>query len=70
MASDYLALLDFLKLARVDLVGWSDGAIIGLDIAMNHPERLGRLFAPGRPTYPYGAARASFDDPYFAQTIR
>lgn len=45
MASDYLALLDYLKIDKVSLVGWSDGGIIGLDIAMNHPERLTRLFA-------------------------
>lgn len=45
MASDYLALLDFLKIDKVDLVGWSDGGIIGLDIAMTHPERLDHLFA-------------------------
>ncbi|MEZ5670220.1 MAG: alpha/beta fold hydrolase [Alphaproteobacteria bacterium] len=45
MASDYVALLDYLGIDRVDLVGWSDGGIIGIDIAMSHPERLGRLFA-------------------------
>ena len=45
MSSDYLALLDFLKIDKVDLVGWSDGGIIGLDIAMTHPERLDHLFA-------------------------
>jgi pimeloyl-ACP methyl ester carboxylesterase len=45
MAADYLALLDVLKIDKVDLVGWSDGGIIGLDIAMSHPERLDRLFA-------------------------
>lgn len=45
MASDYLALLDYLKLDKVDLVGWSDGGIIGLDIAMTHPDRLKHLFA-------------------------
>jgi pimeloyl-ACP methyl ester carboxylesterase len=45
MAEDYVALLDYLKLDKVDLVGWSDGGIIGLDIAMKHPERLDRLFA-------------------------
>ncbi|MGV8985522.1 MAG: alpha/beta fold hydrolase [Cypionkella sp.] len=45
MASDYLALLDYLKVEQVDLVGWSDGGIIGLDIAMHHPERLKHLFA-------------------------
>jgi pimeloyl-ACP methyl ester carboxylesterase len=45
MSSDYLALLDSLGIAKVDLVGWSDGGIIGLDIAMTHPERLDHLFA-------------------------
>lgn len=45
MASDYLALLDFLKIEKTALIGWSDGGIIGLDIAMSHPERLTRLFA-------------------------
>lgn len=45
MAADYLALLDYLKIDKVDLVGWSDGGIIGLDIAMKHPERLDHLFA-------------------------
>lgn len=45
MASDYLALLDYLKIDKVDLVGWSDGGIIGLDIAMTHPERLDHLYA-------------------------
>ena len=45
MASDVLALMDFLKIDKAALVGWSDGAIIGLDIAIHHPERLTKLFA-------------------------
>ncbi len=45
MSSDYLALLDYLKVDKVDLIGWSDGGIIGIDIALNHPERLKHLFA-------------------------
>jgi pimeloyl-ACP methyl ester carboxylesterase len=45
MSSDYLALLDYLKIDRTAIVGWSDGGIIGLDIAIHHPERLTRLFA-------------------------
>ncbi len=45
LASDYIALLDYLKIATVDLVGWSDGGIVGIDIAMRHPERLNKLFA-------------------------
>jgi pimeloyl-ACP methyl ester carboxylesterase len=45
MAADYVALLDYLGIERTALVGWSDGGIIGLDIAMTHPERLTKLFA-------------------------
>jgi pimeloyl-ACP methyl ester carboxylesterase len=45
MASDVVGLLDYLHIRKVALVGWSDGAIIGLDIAMHHPERLSKLFA-------------------------
>ena len=45
LASDYVALLDHLRIGKVDLVGWSDGGIIGLAIAMRHPARLNRLFA-------------------------
>ena len=40
MASDVLALMDTLHIGKAALVGWSDGAIIGLDIAIHHPERL------------------------------
>jgi pimeloyl-ACP methyl ester carboxylesterase len=45
MASDVLALLDYLHIDKAAIVGWSDGAIIGLDIAIHHPERLTKLFA-------------------------
>jgi pimeloyl-ACP methyl ester carboxylesterase len=45
MAADVLALMDTLHVGKAALVGWSDGAIIGLDIAIHHPERLSRLFA-------------------------
>ncbi len=45
MAADVLALMDTLHIGKAALVGWSDGAIIGLDIAIHQPERLTRLFA-------------------------
>jgi pimeloyl-ACP methyl ester carboxylesterase len=45
MASDVIGLMDYLKIDKAALVGWSDGAIIGLDIAIHHPERLSKLFA-------------------------
>jgi pimeloyl-ACP methyl ester carboxylesterase len=45
MASDVIGLMDYLHLRKAAIVGWSDGAIIGLDLAIHHPERLTRLFA-------------------------
>ena len=45
LADDYLALLDHLKIDRVHLVGWSDGANIGYQIALTAPERLASHFA-------------------------
>jgi pimeloyl-ACP methyl ester carboxylesterase len=45
MADDVVALLDHLNLPRADILGWSDGAIIGLDLAIRHPARIGKVFA-------------------------
>ncbi|ANL26038.1 alpha/beta hydrolase family protein [Rhizobium phaseoli] len=45
MTSDYVALPDYLKIDKVTLVGWSDGGIIGIDMAMKHPEKLTRVIA-------------------------
>jgi pimeloyl-ACP methyl ester carboxylesterase len=56
MASDVLAVMDVLKLEKAAIVGWSDGAIIGLDIALHHPERLTRLFAFAANSDPEGVA--------------
>ncbi|MEW5958706.1 MAG: alpha/beta hydrolase [Chloroflexota bacterium] len=47
MASDVLTLMDYLGLEKANLVGWSDGGIIGLDLAINHPERLNKVVAYG-----------------------
>jgi pimeloyl-ACP methyl ester carboxylesterase len=47
MADDMLKLLDQLNIRQTDLVGWSDGGIIGLELAMHHPERIRRLITIG-----------------------
>ncbi len=47
MAADVVALMDHLKIEKASILGWSDGGIIGIDIAINHPERLNKLFAFG-----------------------
>ena len=46
-AEDVAALMDMLKLASAAIVGWSDGAITGLQLAMTRPERVTKLFAFG-----------------------
>jgi pimeloyl-ACP methyl ester carboxylesterase len=47
MTEDVIGLMDRLHIARADVVGWSDGGIVGLDLAMRHPDRIGRLVAIG-----------------------
>jgi pimeloyl-ACP methyl ester carboxylesterase len=46
-AQDVVGLLNFLKIPKVSLVGWSDGAITGLQLAMTKPDRISKLFAFG-----------------------
>ena len=43
MADDIVELLDHLEIDRTHVVGWSDGGDIGLELAINHPERVSRL---------------------------
>lgn len=47
MGGDMIALMDTLRLKQADVVGWSDGGIVGLDMAMKHPGRVRRLVAIG-----------------------
>lgn len=46
-ASDVLALMDFLKIPTASVVGWSEGGVIGLYLAIHHPERIEKLVAFG-----------------------
>ncbi len=54
MAEDMIALLDKLHVKRADVMGWSDGGNIGLDMAMHHPERVGHLVTFGANFQPDG----------------
>jgi pimeloyl-ACP methyl ester carboxylesterase len=69
MASDVLALMDYLHIHQAALIGWSDGAIIGLDIAINHPDRLTRLFAFAANSDPSGVKDVG-KSPVFSAYIR
>jgi pimeloyl-ACP methyl ester carboxylesterase len=68
MAADVVALMDYLKIDKTVLVGWSDGAIIGLDIALHHPERLSKLFAFAANSDP-SAVKDVEHDPVFGAFI-
>lgn len=45
MTDDLAALIDHLKLGRVDVVGWSDGGIEALLLGVRHPDKVGKLVA-------------------------
>jgi len=47
MASDVLQLMDRLKVRKASIVGWSDGGIIGLIMAIKYPKRVNKLFTFG-----------------------
>jgi pimeloyl-ACP methyl ester carboxylesterase len=47
MESDVIAVMDAIGVDKADVVGWSDGAILGLIMAMKDPQRVGRVFAFG-----------------------
>jgi pimeloyl-ACP methyl ester carboxylesterase len=47
MADDVLAVMDALSVKAAAIVGWSDGGEIALDLAVNHPERVSKLFVFG-----------------------
>jgi len=54
MTSDVVALMDYLKIDKANIVGWSDGGIIGLDMAINYPDRLNKVVAFGANYDPSG----------------
>lgn len=52
MADDYAALLDAMKLDSVLVIGWSDGGINGLLLAIRHPEKVAKLAVTGANLWP------------------
>lgn len=69
MASDVLGLLDHLGIQKSDLVGWSDGGIIGLDLAIHHPDRLNKIVAYGANFDPTGVRLDIGGNAYFNADI-
>jgi pimeloyl-ACP methyl ester carboxylesterase len=70
MSDDMVKVLDSLNINRVDVVGWSDGGIIGLDLAMRHPERVRRLVAISANYNPDGLGNTASVEPVPRITLR
>src|SRR4051812_34449021 len=47
MATDVIAVLDHLHIARASVVGWSDGGEVALKLGIRFPDRVHRLFIFG-----------------------
>jgi sarcosine oxidase len=54
MALDVIALLDRLQIHKTHVLGFSDGAVVGLELAINHPTRIDRLIVLGGNYLPEG----------------
>jgi pimeloyl-ACP methyl ester carboxylesterase len=61
MASDFCALLDFLNIKSANVLGWSDGGIDGILMAMNCPEKVKKLAVSGANTVPDSSALSNAD---------
>lgn len=52
MTKDWFSLISYLGLKKVNVFGWSDGGVIGLKLAINHPELISKLVTMGANTLP------------------
>lgn len=56
MADDFAALLTALRIDSANVIGWSDGGIGALALALRHPRKVRRLVATGANLSPDSAA--------------
>lgn len=68
-AKDVEALLDHLGIRETAVVGWSDGGITGLQLAMLPSRRVSRLFAFGANATPDGLIPGGSKKPAFAKYV-
>lgn len=69
MADDVVAVMNAAGVEKADVVGWSDGAIIGLDLALRYPDRVGKIFAFAANTDPSGVNSGVEEAPTFKAYI-
>lgn len=59
MADDVSALLDTMKIPSAYVIGWSDGGIIAIEMAMRHPNKIIKLASTGANITPDSTAFAT-----------
>ena len=64
MADDYFMLLQKLELDSVNIVGWGDGGVVALLLAINYPEKVNRIVIGGTAIV---ADTTAFTDAYMAK---
>ncbi len=52
MADDFAALLDVMRIDSAYVIGWSDGGINALEMAMRHPKKVIKLASTGANLWP------------------
>jgi pimeloyl-ACP methyl ester carboxylesterase len=70
MADDVVALMDVLKVPKTDVVGWSDGGTLGLDLAIRHPDRVGKIFAFAATTVTSGEKYSAVINPTIVAYVK
>ncbi|MBD2869105.1 alpha/beta fold hydrolase [Paenibacillus arenilitoris] len=70
MACDVLAVMDALRLEKAGLVGWSDGAVIAMILAMQAPSRVAGVFYFGCNMDPSGAKEMKEITPILDRCLR
>jgi pimeloyl-ACP methyl ester carboxylesterase len=70
MMEDTASLLRMLKLRHVDVVGFSDGGILALMLAIRHPELVHRLVISGVNIAPEGLRPADLEELRATQTAK
>jgi pimeloyl-ACP methyl ester carboxylesterase len=61
MASDFCVLLDQLNIKSANILGWSDGGIDGILMALNCPDKVKKLAISGANTVPDSSAVTNAD---------
>ncbi|HLI67930.1 MAG TPA: alpha/beta hydrolase [Caulobacteraceae bacterium] len=70
MESDVIAVMDALSIKKAAIVGWSDGAILGIIMAMHDPDRETRIFAFSPDMDPSGLAKDWMTKPIVMEALR